>query len=75
MVLDHDSGDPLYQQLAELLRGQIEAGKLAGKVPSARSLSQEHGVSHITAERALAMLRDEGLIRAVVGKGFYTVRR
>lgn len=74
MVLDHDSGDPLYQQLAELLRGQIESGKLTGKVPSARSLSQEHGVSHITAERALAMLRDEGLIRAVVGKGFYTVR-
>ena len=75
MALDHDIGDPLYQQLADLLRGQIESGDLVGKVPSARSLSQEYGVSHITAERALSILRDEGLIRAVVGKGFYTVRR
>jgi DNA-binding GntR family transcriptional regulator len=34
-------------------------------------LSQEHGVSHITAERALTARRDEGLITAVIGKGYY----
>ena len=44
-----------------------------GLVPSAKSLAQEHGVSHQTTERALATLKDEGLVIAVVGKGFYTV--
>ena len=75
MDLDLDSGDPLYLQLAALLREQIKSGKLTGRVPSARSLAEEHEVSHRTSERALAILRDEGLIRAVVGKGHYTVRQ
>jgi GntR family transcriptional regulator len=73
--LDHDSGEPLYLQLRDLLRAEIESGRLAGRVPSAKSLAQEHGVSHATTERALSLLRDEGLIRAIQGKGFYTVRR
>jgi len=72
--LDHDSGEPLYQQLAELLRAQIASGELSSRVPSVKSLSQEHGVSHITVEKALAVLRSEGLIRSVVGKGSYVVR-
>lgn len=75
VALDHESGDPLYQQLAALLRARIESGKLAGRIPSAKSLSQEHGVSHITAEKALGVLRDEGLVRPVIGKGYYTVPR
>jgi DNA-binding GntR family transcriptional regulator len=32
---------------------------------------QEHGVSHRTTARALATLRDEGLIISVTGKGYY----
>lgn len=75
MGLDHDSGEPLYLQLAELLREEISSGRLTGRVPSAKSLAQEHGVSHATTERALNLLREDGLIRAVVGKGYYTVRR
>jgi DNA-binding GntR family transcriptional regulator len=73
--LDHESGEPLYQQLAALLRDQIQGGELTGRVPSVKSLAQEHGVSHITAERSLAILRDEGLIRAIIGKGHYVVGR
>jgi DNA-binding transcriptional regulator YhcF (GntR family) len=73
--LDHDSGEPLYRQLAALLRARIEVGELSGRVPSVKSLAQEHGISHITTEKALAVLRDEGLIRSVIGKGFYTVPR
>jgi DNA-binding GntR family transcriptional regulator len=73
--LDHDSGEPLYLQLADLLRRQIERGQLTSRVPSVKTLSQDHGVSHVTTEKALAVLRDEGLIRSVIGKGFYVVRR
>ena len=58
-------------QLAALLRSQIEDGTITKRLPSAKSLSQEHGVSHITAERALAMLKNEGLITSVIGKGYY----
>ena len=36
-----------------------------------KTLSQQHGVSHITAEKALAILKEEGLIMAVIGKGYY----
>jgi DNA-binding GntR family transcriptional regulator len=72
VVIDHDSARPLYLQLADLLRIQIQSGHLAGRLPSLKSLSQEHQVSHITAEKALALLKDEGLVEAVIGKGYYT---
>lgn len=72
--LDHDSGEPLYRQLAALLRARIESGDLTARVPSVKSLVQEHEVSHVTVEKALAILRDEGLIRSVIGKGYFVVR-
>ena len=70
-MLDHDSPIPLHQQLADLLRGQIAAGQLAGRVPSILGLAQDHGVSHRTAAHALTTLRDEGPIISVRGKGYY----
>ena len=75
MVIDHDSATPLYLQVADLLRRQIEDGALTARLPSVKSLSQEHGISHITAEKALAVLRDEGIIRSVIGKGYYVADR
>jgi DNA-binding transcriptional regulator YhcF (GntR family) len=69
--IDHGSSTPLYLQLAALLRAQIEDGTISSRLPSVKSLSQEHGVSHITAEKALTKLRDEGLINSVIGKGYY----
>lgn len=39
-----------------------------------KTLTQDHGVSHITAEKALALLKDEGIIHSVIGKGTF-VRR
>ncbi|MGO9053488.1 MAG: GntR family transcriptional regulator [Streptosporangiaceae bacterium] len=62
---------PLYVQLAALLRGQIKDGTLTGRVPRVKTLSQEHGVSHITAEKALAVLKDEGIVLSVIGKGTF----
>jgi DNA-binding GntR family transcriptional regulator len=58
-------------QLVALLRTQIGDGTITTRLPSVKTLSQEHGISHITAERALTALRDEGLITAVIGKGYY----
>ena len=49
MGIDHESSTPLYVQLAALLRAQIEDGTITKRLPSVKTLSQEHGVSHITA--------------------------
>ena len=65
MAIDHESSTPLYVQLAALLRAQINDGSITTRLPSVKTLSQEHGVSHITTEKALAMLKAEGLIVAV----------
>jgi DNA-binding GntR family transcriptional regulator len=73
--LDHSSPTALYQQLAELLRSQIERGELTGRVPSAKGLAQEHGVAVGTAERALKILRADGLIVSAAGRGHFTVER
>jgi GntR family transcriptional regulator len=61
----------LYEQLAGILRDKIQAGQLTGRIPSIISLAQEYEVSHNTAYRALGILRDEGLIVAGRGRGYY----
>lgn len=74
MTLDPIDPTPLYVQLANELRGQIERGELTGRVPSIKTLSQEYGCAMGTAERALAILRDEGTVVVQVGRGAF-VRR
>ena len=73
MSLDPDSITPLYEQLAAILRGQIESGKLAGRLPSVKTLTQQYGVAQGTAERAFALLREEGLVRSRIGRGHFVV--
>ncbi|MDX6332792.1 MAG: hypothetical protein QOG05_132 [Streptosporangiaceae bacterium] len=71
--IDRDAETPLYQQVAAILRAQIESGKLTRRVPSAKTIQQEYGVAQGTAERALALLRDQGMIRSVMGRGAFVV--
>jgi GntR family transcriptional regulator len=70
-VLDHDSPVPLWQQLAAELRRQIETGAVTGRVPSIVTVAQTYEVGHSTAQRALATLRDDGLIVGSHGRGYY----
>ena len=75
MSIDHYGSTPLYLQLAALLRGQIESGAIepGSWLPSLRQLTEEHGVSRMTAERAVAELRAAGLVRGVPGRGVYVL--
>ena len=75
MTIDHDAPEPLYLQVATVLRGQIADGTLSGRVPSASTIAQQFEVAKGTAERALGILRDEGLIRSVMGRGHFVVPR
>ncbi len=65
--------EPLYVQLAGILRRMIETGRLKhlDPVPSESSLVQAYGVSRVTARRAIALLRDEGAVFTVAQRGTY----
>jgi DNA-binding GntR family transcriptional regulator len=71
VTVDHDSPEPLYRQVAGLLRARIASGELTSRLPSLKTIAQEYGVSHVTAEKAVALLRDDGLVVVVVGRGAY----
>jgi len=71
--LDPFADDPLYVQLAAVLRDQIATGEIERRVPSAKTLAQQYEVAVGTAERALAVLREEGLIRSAMGRGHFVV--
>ena len=65
--------EPLYVQLAGIVRRMIETGKLRhlDPVPSESSLVQTYGVSRDTARRAMALLRDEGAVFTIPHRGTY----
>jgi GntR family transcriptional regulator len=73
MSLDHDSTVPLYIQLKELLRAQIEAGVYpsGARLPSERELAQAFQMSRMTARQALQLLAKDGFISSRVGKGTF----
>lgn len=72
-MVDHQSNVPVYVQLANLLRAQIKSGELAPHraLPSIRYMMGEYGVSDGTVKRAVGILRDEGLVETVSGKGVF----
>ena len=57
-AIDPYADEPLYVQLAGIVRRQIESGKLQhlDPVPSESTLVQTYGVSRDTARRAMALL-------------------
>ena len=68
-----NSGEPIYQQIANQFRADILAGKFAqGEyLPSIRGLAKDLKISVITTMKAYEQLAEEGLVTAVQGKGFY----
>lgn len=75
MKIDPDSPEHPYVQLAGLLRERIRAGKIGPRVPSIMELADETGLSAATVKRALRLLRDEGVIFSVPGRGTFVTER
>jgi GntR family transcriptional regulator len=71
--IDRDSFEPLYHQLANILRRQIATGVLlpGDRVPSETQLCEQHEVSPMTARRALMTLLADGLVTAERGRGTF----
>ncbi|MFG1883281.1 GntR family transcriptional regulator [Micromonospora sp. NPDC049102] len=71
MTIDPRSHTPVYVQVADLLRRQIESGELAPGVslPSEARLTQEYGIGREAVRMAMSILRSEGLVSTVRGHG------
>lgn len=71
--LDRNSFVPLYHQLYEALRGQLETGvyQPGDRIPTEAELCELYSVSQITIRQALNMLVDAGLIYRRKGKGTF----
>jgi DNA-binding transcriptional regulator YhcF (GntR family) len=63
--------EPPYLQVAAAIRRRIATGALrpGDRVPSTRQVVRDFGVAMATASRALAVLRDEGLVVTRPGSG------
>jgi GntR family transcriptional regulator len=75
--LDREGPIPPYQQLAAILRELIESGKIPPDrpLPSKRTLMQEYGIAGKTVDKAIDVLRADGLVRTVRGMGIYVTGR
>lgn len=73
MEVIYDGPVPVYQQIADWLRGRIEAGEFGPnqRLPSEVDIVGELGVARMTARKAIAVLRDEGLVYTVHAQGTF----
>ena len=73
MGIDLDGPEPLFRQVAAVLRARIEDGTYAvnRRIPSEEALCDEFDVSRPTVRQALALLRADGLITSVRGRGTF----
>ena len=68
---------PMYIQLADILREMITSGELEPRspLPSESYLQQEHGIARGTVRMAIGVLRNEGLVVTISGRGTFVTTR
>jgi GntR family transcriptional regulator len=60
-----------YREIADTLRQRVRTAAAGSLLPSEAELSAEFGASRVTIRRALDVLRDEGLVAARQGFGWF----
>ncbi|MEV6676220.1 winged helix-turn-helix domain-containing protein [Streptomyces erythrochromogenes] len=70
-----DAEPPPYQQTAGILRTEITAGRFkpGQRLPAYRELQERFGIANMTARSAIAVLRREGLVRTIQGRGTFVL--
>lgn len=71
--LNSNTGQPMYEQIYEYLKGEIRQGHLASgtKLPSTRALAENLKVSRSTTQMAYEQLVAEGYIETIPCKGYF----
>ncbi|UDF16113.1 GntR family transcriptional regulator [Bacillus pumilus] len=77
MFIDKQSPIPMYHQIMENLKKQIEDGTLAPDtlIPSEREYAERFGISRMTVRQALSNLVNEGYLYRLKGKGTFVSRK
>ncbi|MEW6193965.1 MAG: GntR family transcriptional regulator [Bacteroidota bacterium] len=77
MEIDKKSALPLYYQLKEILKEEIDIGRYKPneKIPSENELAELLKISRNTAKQAIADLVSEGMLYRVQGKGTFVAER
>ena len=72
-AMNHDSIIPLYAQVEEQLKRDIENGVYSknGRIPTEAELAKQYNVSRITVRRAVEDLVSQGLVEKKQGKGTF----
>ncbi len=72
-ILKTDSKMPIYQQLYNFLKKEIQSGSIpfGTKLPSKRKLASYLGISQNTIQSAYDQLIEEGYIKAIEKTGFF----
>jgi DNA-binding transcriptional regulator YhcF (GntR family) len=75
--LDPDDPRPPFQQVVAILRAAIATKKLepGDQLPSIKDLAQQFDVAPMTVQKAVGVLRDEGLVVTRQGKGSFVRQR
>jgi DNA-binding transcriptional regulator YhcF (GntR family) len=75
--IDRGSETPVFEQIAAILAGRIEAGEYepGRALPSISALCQEFGVAPLTMAKALRALGPRGLTRTVPRRGTFVIDR
>jgi len=73
MSVDRNSGVPLYRQVQDYIRTQIEEGvwRVGEQIPTEQMLCEQFVVSRITVTQALNRLASEGLLTKEQGRGTF----
>src|SRR5215510_7658426 len=73
--IDYDSAEPVYLQIARLIRDQIIKGELpvGAQIPSGNEIQQSKGVTRMTYQHAVDQLREAGLVVTRPGRGTFVV--
>lgn len=71
MIIDPDSPAHPYEQVAAYLRERIQRGEITSKLPSLMELTEQTGLSLNTVQRAIRILKDEGLVYTRSGRGIF----
>lgn len=68
---------PIYHQIAEELRHNINQGtyQVGDKLPTESELSEYFAVNRHTLRRAIALLKNEGIIKVAQGRGTFVVSK